>query len=54
MRQGAADRKAPRGLAIALAAAEEAEIQALVPKRDHFVPDVRRVNREAQTALDQG
>ena len=43
-----ADRKAPRGLAIALAAAEEAEI-ARAEKRDHFVPDVRRVDREAQT-----
>ena len=43
-----ADRKAPRRLAVALAAAEEAEV-ARPEKRDHLVPDVRRVDREAQT-----
>ena len=34
--------------AMALAAAEEAEI-ARAEKRDHFVPDVRRVDREVRS-----
>ena len=40
-----ADRKAARREAVALAAAEEAEI-ARAEKRDHLVPDMRRVDRE--------
>ena len=43
-----ADREAPRRLAVALAAAEEAEV-ARPEEGDHLVPDMRRVDRKAQT-----
>ena len=42
-----ADRQAPRREAVALAAAEKAEI-ARAEKRDHFVPDMGRVDGKAQ------
>ncbi len=43
-----ADRKAPRREAIALSPAKEAEV-ARAEEGDHFVPDMRRVDREFET-----
>ena len=43
--RGGADRKAPRRQAVTLAAAEETEVTRS-EKRDHFVPDMGRIDRK--------